>query len=91
MSVPKKRRTKASKGRRASHFALSDSTILACPNCKKPVRPHHACPSCGTYKGKTLAHAPASVAEKAETTKEEKAPKTTKAAEKKETPKEAKK
>jgi large subunit ribosomal protein L32 len=54
MSVPKKRRTSSSAGRRRSHHALKTVTLSECPKCKKPVRPHMACAFCGTYKEKPV-------------------------------------
>lgn len=50
MSVPKKRRTSSSVGRRRSHHALKKITLNICPQCKKAVKPHQACPFCGYYK-----------------------------------------
>jgi len=29
-------------------------TLCANPECKQPVRPHHVCLECGTYKGKKV-------------------------------------
>lgn len=52
MSVPKKRRTSASRKRRASHHALSAKQVASCPNCGASVRPHFACSNCGQYKGR---------------------------------------
>ncbi len=54
MSVPKKRRTSGSAGKRRSHHALKDETINICPQCKKAIKPHHACDFCGYYKGKEV-------------------------------------
>lgn len=54
MGVPTQKRTKASKKRRASHFALKVRQINRCPKCQKPIRPHHACASCGYYKGREV-------------------------------------
>lgn len=51
MSVPKKKRTKGSGGKRRSHDALNPLQLTTCPKCKKTVKPHTVCPSCGTYKG----------------------------------------
>jgi large subunit ribosomal protein L32 len=50
MSVPKKRRTSSSVGRRRSHHALKQTTVNSCPQCKKAVKPHQACSFCGYYK-----------------------------------------
>jgi len=54
MSVPKKRRTKSSVGRRQSHHALKKTTLSKCPQCGRAVEPHKACSFCGTYKGKEV-------------------------------------
>jgi large subunit ribosomal protein L32 len=54
MSVPKKRRTSGSAGKRRSHHGLKSATINICPQCKKAVRPHQACSFCGYYKGKEV-------------------------------------
>jgi len=54
MSVPKKRRTSGSAGKRRSHHALKSATINICSQCKKAVKPHHACSFCGYYKGKEV-------------------------------------
>lgn len=54
MSVPKKRRTSGSAGKRRSHHGLKSATINICPQCNKAVRPHQACSFCGYYKGKEV-------------------------------------
>lgn len=54
MSVQFKRRTSGEKRRRASHFALKASKLVECAKCKTKRLPHHACPNCGTYKGKSI-------------------------------------
>lgn len=51
MSVPKKKRTKGSVKRRASHFALKAKAIVKCSNCGASLLPHRACAKCGYYKG----------------------------------------
>lgn len=53
MGLPAKQRTRTSKRDRASHFALKKATFGICEKCKEPIRPHHACANCGTYKGKS--------------------------------------
>jgi len=52
MSVPKKRRTSSSAGRRRSHHSLKEITLNKCSKCGKQVLPHKACSFCGTYKGR---------------------------------------
>jgi len=54
MSVPTQRRTKSSRLRGASHFALKPMNLVKCQKCGKPTLPHRACEACGTYKGKQV-------------------------------------
>jgi len=54
MSVPKKKRTRGSKKRRASHFAIKKIKTVVCPRCKHPKLPHQVCSFCGTYKGQDI-------------------------------------
>lgn len=54
MGLPGHRRTSGDKRRRSAHFGLKDGAINTCTKCAKPVRPHQACKSCGTYKGKEV-------------------------------------
>lgn len=54
MGLQTQRRTKSSKKRRASHFALTKVNLIECPHCKTMILPHHACPKCGYYKGKQV-------------------------------------
>ena len=54
MGLQSQKRTKSSKKRRASHFALIKVKLSECSHCKKPIRPHHACANCGYYKGREV-------------------------------------
>lgn len=54
MSVPKKRRTKSSVGKRRSHQALKKLKLNDCPKCKQAILPHTACSFCGYYKGREV-------------------------------------
>ncbi len=54
MSVPKKRRTSSSVGRRNSHSALDQVTLNKCEKCGQAVKPHAACSNCGAYKGREV-------------------------------------
>ncbi|PLX26614.1 50S ribosomal protein L32 [Candidatus Parcubacteria bacterium] len=54
MSVPKKRRTSGSAGRRRSHHALKKAILSVCPKCGKAVMQHTACEFCGTYKNREV-------------------------------------
>lgn len=54
MAVPFRRTSKTRKRKRRTHFKLDLPTVTKCPNCGEIIRPHAACPSCGTYKGKVV-------------------------------------
>lgn len=56
MAVPKKKTSVSRKGlRRAGQtHKLYRKHPMACPNCGDLTMPNHACPSCGTYKGKQI-------------------------------------
>lgn len=54
MALPGHRRTSSHKRRRASHFALKQTSLATCAKCKKAVLPHKACRFCGTYKGRQV-------------------------------------
>ncbi len=54
MSVPKKKRTKSSVGKRRSHHALKKINLSTCPKCGKAVRSHSVCLFCGFYKGREI-------------------------------------
>ncbi|MGI9657711.1 MAG: 50S ribosomal protein L32 [Gaiellaceae bacterium] len=54
MAVPKKKTSKSRRDkRRATHKPKLDA-LVACPQCGRPRRPHHVCPSCGTYRGREV-------------------------------------
>jgi large subunit ribosomal protein L32 len=42
------------RSRRAANWKLGAVTTVQCPQCHQPKRPHFACPTCGTYKGRTV-------------------------------------
>lgn len=54
MPNPKKRHSRCKRMNRRSHDALSKPSFTSCPQCGEPKRPHHVCPSCGTYRGNTV-------------------------------------
>jgi len=54
MPVPKKRHSNIRQGkRRFSNYRLSAKTLSRCESCGEAILPHHACPKCGNYKGRT--------------------------------------
>ena len=54
MPVPKKRHSRSRQGKRRANWKLDFLNLGKCPECGAPVLPHHACPSCGSYHGRTV-------------------------------------
>jgi large subunit ribosomal protein L32 len=54
MAVPKKRTSSSRRDMRRSHHALTPVNTTDCENCSAPKLPHHACPSCGQYRGRQV-------------------------------------
>jgi large subunit ribosomal protein L32 len=54
MPNPVKRHSKSRRDKRRSHDFLKFPATSVCPQCNEPKIPHHACPSCGTYKGREV-------------------------------------
>jgi len=54
MGLPGKKTPSSQTKTRRSHMALSKGTLTTCAKCKSPVRPHHVCAKCGTYRGRTV-------------------------------------
>lgn len=59
--VPKKKTSKTKTGMRYGSFARSvrkrltaTVNLVDCPNCKEKRLSHHACPSCGKYRGRQV-------------------------------------
>ncbi|RMG98674.1 MAG: 50S ribosomal protein L32 [Deltaproteobacteria bacterium] len=62
MAVPKKRKSPSRRDmRRAHHDRITAPNVSACPECGEMRLPHHACPSCGSYRGRTVEGAAADV------------------------------
>lgn len=53
-ALPKQRVSRARQGERRAHHHLDLPPVVACKNCKKPRLSHHACPHCGTYRGRQV-------------------------------------
>ena len=53
-AVPKKKLTRARKGRRLSSYKLKPVYAAICPRCRSPKLPHAACPECGYYRGRRV-------------------------------------
>lgn len=54
MAMPKKKISRANRGHRRSHDALTAPTVHNCPNCGSLHRPHNICNACGYYKGREI-------------------------------------
>ncbi|MDA8441316.1 MAG: 50S ribosomal protein L32 [Peptococcaceae bacterium] len=54
MGVPQHRQSKARIRRRRAMDKLTAPGFIECPQCHKPVMPHHVCNECGYYKGKEI-------------------------------------
>ena len=52
--LPKRKLSKARKGRRHANDALPAVHLVACPQCGKLRPPHQVCPECGSYRGETV-------------------------------------
>jgi large subunit ribosomal protein L32 len=50
--LPKRKYPKSRQGKRRSHIHLALVQTTACPQCDTPRLAHHACPTCGYYKGR---------------------------------------
>lgn len=54
MAVPKRKSSKARRDKRRANYKLALPSSSLCPQCGEIKAPHRVCPSCGTYKGKTV-------------------------------------
>ena len=51
MANPKRKTSKSRRDKRRTHKKLSKPSLSICPQCNEVKLPHHACLSCGFYKG----------------------------------------
>lgn len=54
MAVPKRKTSKSKRDKRRTHQNIDAASVGRCPECGEAVQPHHACPSCGSYKGRNV-------------------------------------
>ena len=57
MAVPKRKKSKSKRDKRRTHQKISTPNLSNCPECGEAKLPHHACPSCGYYKGRKVVEA----------------------------------
>lgn len=53
MPVPRRRHCPSRKRRGRAHHAMTATASTNCPSCGAQALPHHVCPECGSYKGRT--------------------------------------
>ena len=54
MAVPKRKKSKSKRDKRRTHQKRTAPNLSTYPECGEATRPHHACPSCGYYKGRKV-------------------------------------
>ncbi|RJQ50549.1 MAG: 50S ribosomal protein L32 [Desulfobacteraceae bacterium] len=54
MGLPKHKLSKARRDSRRTHKKTASPSVSKCPQCGETKQPHHVCPSCGSYKGRTV-------------------------------------
>ncbi len=52
MALPKRKKSKSKRDKRRTHQKTDAPNLSTCPECGEAKLPHHACPSCGYYKGR---------------------------------------
>lgn len=52
--LPKHRTSKARKGKRRSHHALTARATVLCGHCNQVALPHRVCPNCGWYRDRQV-------------------------------------
>lgn len=53
-ALPKRKISKARKGRRRAHDFLTTVKLVKCDNCGEMKLPHVMCPACRTYRGRQI-------------------------------------
>ena len=54
MALPKRKTSKSKRDKRRTHQKHDAPNTTKCHDCGEAMLPHHACPSCGSYKGRTV-------------------------------------
>ncbi len=54
MALPKRKKSKSRRDKRRTHQKTEAPNLSTCPECGEAKMPHHACPSCGYYKGRKV-------------------------------------
>ncbi|MBW1698744.1 MAG: 50S ribosomal protein L32 [Deltaproteobacteria bacterium] len=54
MAVPKRKVSKSRRDNRRAHKKTHAPNLSTCPQCGEARLPHHVCPGCGSYRGRTV-------------------------------------
>ncbi|HLC14753.1 MAG TPA: 50S ribosomal protein L32 [Thermodesulfovibrionia bacterium] len=54
MPNPTSKHTRSRRDKRRANWKVSAPAITTCKECSEPTLSHHACPSCGFYRGNKL-------------------------------------
>lgn len=54
MALPKRRHSVSRRNNRRSQQRLTPPTLNPCPQCQTLRTPHAVCPTCGSYRGRTV-------------------------------------
>ena len=54
MPLPKRKTSKSKRDKRRTHKKHAAPNVTKCPDCGEAMLPHHACPACGSYKGRKV-------------------------------------
>lgn len=54
MGIQKHRRSRKSGATRRAHWKVRPVTLVECPQCHQPMRPHRVCGHCGYYAGRPV-------------------------------------
>jgi large subunit ribosomal protein L32 len=54
MPNPTRRWSKSRRDKRRTHYKLTPTIGVKCPQCTEPTLPHRVCRHCGFYKGREV-------------------------------------
>ena len=54
MAVPKRKKSKSKRDMRRANNKTAAPNLSTCPDCGEATLPHRVCPSCGSYRGRTV-------------------------------------
>ena len=57
MPSPKSKHSKSRRDKRRANWKLTVPGLVECPQCHAMKLPHHVCPVCGFYKGRSVIQA----------------------------------